>query len=85
MSELHTTKEVAEKIKDILSTKKKGKKVFDDDVAGVLRIIPANFATMKKRNKIPFKEIVLFCERCGLDPRDILFDRKVELLESIKS
>lgn len=75
-SELCTTKEIAEKIKDILSTKKKGKAVFDKDVAGVLRINATSFASMKKRNKIPNKQISDFCNRCGLDPRDIILKTK---------
>ena len=78
MNELCSTKEIIEKIKDIISRQPsfRGKKVFDIDVAGVLRLTQANLATKKRRNVIPFKEIVLFCERCGLDSRDILFKKK---------
>ena len=76
MSELCDTKEAVEKVKDIISMPIGKRKVFDGDVALVLGISQGSLATMKKRNKIPFKEIILFCDRTGLDPRDILFKNK---------
>lgn len=39
------------------------KKVLDKDVAILLKISPARFATIKKRNKIPYTNILLFCKR----------------------
>lgn len=87
MSKLCTLSEIIEKIKDYLCRQDscKYKKVFDADVAGVLRISHFNLATMKKRNKIPYKQIMLHCDRCGLDPRDIFFKKEIELLESIEN
>lgn len=76
MSKQRSTTEIVEEIKNILSTKNKGKKVFDSDVAGVLRLTYVNLATMKRRNKIPYEQVVLFCDRCGLDSHDIFFDKK---------
>jgi hypothetical protein len=52
---------VIEKLKDILSEGKEGVKVFDKDVASALTIPQATFATMKKRNSIPYREIMEFC------------------------
>ncbi|WP_455756500.1 hypothetical protein [Sulfurimonas sp.] len=76
MSELCSADEIVEKIKDIISKPKGNKKVFDGDAAGVLNLTCGNLATMKKRNKVPYKEILLFCDRVGLDPRDIVFKKQ---------
>ena len=51
---------IIEKLKDVLS-KDTENKIFDKDVADVLDITQANFATMKTRNKIPFSSILDFC------------------------
>ena len=53
--------EIVEEIKSIVSTEFNGKKIFDKDVADILGISQMNFATMKKRNKIPFGELLDFC------------------------
>ncbi len=51
---------IIDKLKDVLSTQY-NKKIFDKDVAQALNITPANFATIKLRNKIPFSNILDFC------------------------
>jgi len=48
---------IVEEIKSIVSPDFSPKKVFDKDVAEILGISQMNFATMKKRNKIPFNEL----------------------------
>ncbi len=53
--------EIIEKLRDVLSSEKKEGKVFDKDIAGALDISSVNFATMKKRNSIPFSNILDFC------------------------
>jgi len=65
-------------IKDIIINMKKltqkgNKKVFDKDVAALLRIPQQTFATMKKRNSVPFEEVLLFCKRTGRNPMDIFY------------
>ena len=52
--------EIIEKLRDILSTEKDGK-VFDKDIAAALDITSVNFATMKKRDSVPFSNILDFC------------------------
>jgi DNA-binding Xre family transcriptional regulator len=39
------------------------KKPFDKDIAEKLEMSTTNFSNMKQRGKIPFKHIVLFCEK----------------------
>jgi len=72
--------EIIEKIKDIISTKKIGGKVFDKDVAAELGISQATFATMKKRKAIPYKEIMEFCARKKISINWLFFDQPAEML-----
>ena len=52
--------EIIEKLRDVLSTEKKNK-VFDKDIATALDITSVNFATMKKRDSVPYSNILDFC------------------------
>ncbi|MBD3841596.1 MAG: helix-turn-helix transcriptional regulator [Campylobacterales bacterium] len=53
--------EILEKLRDVLSSEKNSGKVFDKEIATALGITSVNFATMKKRNTIPFANILDFC------------------------
>lgn len=53
--------EIIEKLRDVLSSEKKLGKVFDKDIANALDLTSVNFATMKKRNSVPFSNILDFC------------------------
>jgi phage repressor protein C with HTH and peptisase S24 domain len=72
--------EVIDKIKDIISTKKIGGKVYDKDVANELGIPQATFATMKKRGAIPYKEIMEFAARKKISINWLFFDQSAEML-----
>jgi len=50
------------------------KKVRDKDVAILLGMTQARFATIKKRNVTPFEDILLLCEREKLSANKIFFD-----------
>jgi len=52
--------EIIEKLRDVLSTEKQNK-VFDKDIANALDITSVNFATMKKRDSVPYSHILDFC------------------------
>jgi len=53
--------EIIEKLRDVLSSEKKDGKVFDKEIARALDLTSVNFATMKKRNSVPFSNILDFC------------------------
>jgi hypothetical protein len=72
--------EIIEKLKDVISSKKIGGKVFDKDVAMELGIPQTSFATMKKRNSIPYEELMSFCARKKLSINWLFFDQPVEML-----
>ncbi|RLA77272.1 MAG: phage repressor protein [Epsilonproteobacteria bacterium] len=72
--------EIIEKIKDVISIKKIGGKIFDKDVAMELGIPQTSFATMKKRNSIPYEELMQFCASKKLSINWLFFDQSVEML-----
>lgn len=74
--------EVLHKIKDILSKEVGERKVFDKDVAEALNINQLTLATMKNREKIPYKEILEFCAKRKISINWLLFDQIVESLQA---
>lgn len=52
--------EIVEKLRDVLSSERRGK-VFDKDIATALDLTSVNFASMKKRNSVPFTNLLDFC------------------------
>jgi len=72
--------EIVEEIKDIISSDIPGKKVFDKDVAAALDITQMNFATMKKRDKIPFEELLNFCAKRSIAINWLLYNQSPESL-----
>jgi hypothetical protein len=72
--------DIVEGIKDIVSEDFPGKKIFDKDVADLLGISQMNFATMKKRDKIPFMELLDFCARRSIAINWLLYGQSPESL-----
>ena len=77
---MYDLKNVIAKIKQIIAEERNVKKVFDKDVADILAIPQTTFATMKKRNSIPFKEILEFCANKKLSINWLFFDQAIEML-----
>ncbi len=50
-------------------------KVHDKDVATALGISPSTFASMKRRNTIPYKAILDFCVLHHINANALLFNR----------
>jgi len=53
---------------------KSSKKILDKDVAQLLNISQAKFATIKRRNRTPYEEILTFCKKEELCCIEIFFD-----------
>ncbi len=49
-------------------------KVYDKDVANALGISQARFATIKRRNSMPYEALLNFCKRENLCSNDIFFE-----------
>jgi len=77
---MKTFTEVVEEIKDIVSADMPGKKVFDKDIANLLGISQMNLATMKKRDKIPFRELLDFCAKRSIAINWLLYGQSPESL-----
>ena len=73
--------EIIEKLKDVISESVPGKKVFDKDVAQALNIPQSTFATMKKRNSVPYEEILEFCALKKISVNWLFFDQAVDMLK----
>jgi SOS-response transcriptional repressor LexA len=71
---------IVEEIKSIISSEFSAKKIFDKDVADILGISQMNFATMKKRNKVPFNELLDFCATRSISINWILYGQSPESL-----
>lgn len=52
----------------------KGKKILDKELAKALEMSPAKFATIKKRNSIPYESIIRFCKKENLCSNELFFD-----------
>lgn len=72
--------DIVEEIKSIVSAEHSGKKIYDKDVADILGISQMNFATMKKRNKIPFNELLDFCALKSISINWMLYGQSPESL-----
>ncbi|QKF59429.1 S24 family peptidase [Aliarcobacter lanthieri] len=72
--------EIINKLKTIISTDEKNKKVFDKDVAKSLELSQANFATMKNRGKIPYSNILNFCAKRKISINWLLFNQNPDSL-----
>ena len=48
-------------------------KVYDKDVATMLRIPPNTLTTMKSRNQIPYKELMEFCFRNAVEVKVLFY------------
>ena len=79
--EMLVLSEIIEKLKDVISESMPGKKVFDKDVAHILNIPQSTFATMKKRNSIPYEEILEFCALRKISVNWLFFDQAVDMLK----
>ena len=74
--------DVIERLKIVISENMLGKKIFDKDVADALSISSSSFATMKKRNSIPYEEILEFCAIKKISVNWLFFDQAVDMLKS---
>ena len=72
---------IIDKIKDIISSEYVNQKVFDKDVAHALGISKDSLTHFKKRNAVPYEQIVYFCAKRKISINWILFDQLPKSLE----
>jgi DNA-binding Xre family transcriptional regulator len=62
------------KVLKVYLHKNSNKKILDKDVAIALEISQANFATIKRRNSIPYVNLLEFCKKEKLCSSELFFD-----------
>ncbi len=77
---MNTFVAITDEIKSIISAEFDGKKIFDKDVADVLGVSQMNFATMKKREKLPYMELLDFCAKRSISINWMLYGQSPESL-----
>jgi SOS-response transcriptional repressor LexA len=77
---MNSFSEIVEEIKSIVSKDFGSRRIFDKDVADILGISQMNFATMKKRNKVPFAELLDFCATKSISINWMLYGQSPESL-----
>ncbi|MDD2451818.1 hypothetical protein [Sulfurovum sp.] len=68
--------EVSGRIRTILHTTLQKEKIYDRDIAHALDLDPQYYAVIKKRKKIPYEAIALFCQKHKISMNWILFNQK---------
>jgi hypothetical protein len=64
---------IIKRIKLTVQTRTKSKKIYDKDIALLLKLEPQYFAVIKKRGKIPYKELAEFCFDNEIDLKWMLY------------
>lgn len=77
---MQSVEEIINRVKDLISHDKPGKKIFDKDVADTLGIRQITLATMKHRGIIPYEEIATFCAKRRVCINWLLFNQSVDSL-----
>ena len=72
--------DVIERVKKILLTNSKKNKILDRDIADALNLNPQYFAVIKRRNKIPYEQIAIFCHYKKINMNWILLAQKPQYL-----
>jgi len=70
------------RLKEIIATDQNQNKIYNKDVARALDLTPQYFAVIKKRGKIPYEAIALFCKKHHISINWILFEQEPKLLSS---
>jgi len=73
--------EIMARIKQVVSTKLGTDKIRDKDIADALALDPQYFAVIKKRKKVPYEAIALYCKKYHVSMNWILFAQKPQMLK----
>jgi len=68
------------RLKEVITLTEKKAKILDKDIARSLALDPQYYAVIKRRNKIPYASIALFCKHNKLSINWVLFAQKPQYL-----
>jgi len=65
--------DILERLRTLLQQQTGQPKVRDRDIAATLKLDPQYFAVIKRRNKIPYEALALFCHQKRISLNWLLF------------
>ena len=65
--------DVMERMRSVLQTQLDQQKIRDRDIASALDLDPQYYAVIKRRNKIPYESLALFCKKHRISLNWLLF------------
>ena len=68
--------DVSSRLRDAIMQLEKREKIKDKDIAQSLGLSPQYYAVIKRRDKIPYESIALFCKKHRLSINWILLEQK---------
>jgi phage repressor protein C with HTH and peptisase S24 domain len=74
--------EIMQRLKVVIKEDLKKENIIDKDIAKVLDINQSTFAVMKKRNKIPFEQIMAYCAKQKVSINWVFYNQSLESLYS---
>ena len=77
--------EIMQRIKEVIATHTDKRRIYNKEVAQALELTPEYFAVIKKREKIPYEAIALFCKKQNISINWVLFGQEPQKLGQIKN
>jgi len=68
--------DVAQRVEQIIALHTGRKRIYNKEIAQILDLTPEYYAVIKKREKIPYKAIALFCRKHQISMNWILFGQE---------
>jgi hypothetical protein len=75
-----TFTDVMQRMRLILQTQTENQKIRDRDIAAALKLDAQYFAVIKRRNKIPYEALALFCKEHRISLNWLLFAQQPKKL-----
>jgi len=73
-------RDVMERIEAILATEKQSRHIYNKEIAKALALSPEYYAVIKKRGKVPYEAIALFCKKREISINWILLGQEPQKL-----
>jgi len=72
--------DIIQRIEKIIAVNTENRRVYNKEVAQALELTPEYFAVIKKRGKIPYEAIAVFCRKREISINWILFGQEPQKL-----
>jgi hypothetical protein len=68
------------RIEIIISSQSENRRIYNKEIAQALKLTPEYFAVIKKRGKIPYEAIAVFCQAEKVSMNWVLFGQEPQKL-----